>query len=94
MRLARAIAVFAFAVACLIATNALVRTPHASVSANTGASAAADDIAARAHKLHFSTYVIDTHDDTTQRFLSKSSFDLSKRYTDGSIDIRGCAKAE
>ncbi len=47
----------------------------------------ADDIAARAHKLHFSTYVIDTHDDTTQRFLSKSGFDLSKRYTDGSIDI-------
>src|ERR1700689_5318663 len=87
MRLARAVSVFAFGVACLIATNALVRTPHVSVSANTGASAAADDIAARAHKLHFSTYVIDTHDDTTQRFLSKSSFDLSKRYTDGSIDI-------
>jgi membrane dipeptidase len=89
MRLARAIAIFTFAVTCLIATNALVRTPHASVSANanTSGSPAPDDIAARAHRLHFSTYVIDTHDDTTQRFLSKSSFDLSKRYTDGSIDI-------
>jgi membrane dipeptidase len=87
MRLARAIAVLTFVVTCLIATNALVHAPHASVSANTTAIAAADDIAARAHKLHFSTYVIDTHDDTTQRFLSKSSFDLSKRYTDGSIDI-------
>jgi membrane dipeptidase len=81
MRSARAIATFVFAVVCLFATNALVRTPHANASPNP------DDIAARAHKLHFSTYVIDTHDDTTQRFLSKSSFDLSKRYTDGSIDI-------
>src|ERR1700722_9241836 len=79
MRSPRAIATFAIAVACLVATNALVRTPLATVSA--------DDIAARAHRLHFSTYVIDTHDDTTQRFLSKSGFDLSKRYTDGSIDI-------
>jgi membrane dipeptidase len=81
MRSARAIATFVFAVVCLFATNALVRTPHANASPKP------DDIAARAHKLHFSTYVIDTHDDTTQRFLSKSSFDLSKRYTDGSIDI-------
>ncbi|HUE43786.1 MAG TPA: dipeptidase [Candidatus Sulfotelmatobacter sp.] len=79
MRSARAIATLAIAAACLVATNALVRTPHATVSA--------DDVAARAHRLHFSTYVIDTHDDTTQRFLSKSGFDLSKRYTDGSIDI-------
>src|SRR5580704_17736495 len=86
MRLARAIAVLAFAVTCLIATNALVRMPHASVSANTNASAAADYIAARAHRLHFSTYVSDTHDDTTQRFLSKSGFDLSKRSDSGSID--------
>src|SRR3984957_13544024 len=81
MRSARAIATFVFAVVCLFATNALVRTPHANASPKP------DDIAARAHKLHFSTYVIDTHDDTTQRFLSKSSFDLSKRYTDGSVDI-------
>jgi len=79
MRSARAIATFAVAVVCLFATNALVRAPRATVSA--------DDIAARAHKLHFSTYVIDTHDDTTQRFLSKSGFDLGKRSDSGSIDI-------
>jgi membrane dipeptidase len=68
-------AIFLFATLFLLATNALVR------------STSADDIAARAHRLHFSTYVIDTHDDTTQRFLSKSAFDLGKRNTDGSIDI-------
>ena len=79
MRSARAIATFAIAAVFVFAANALLRSPHETVSA--------DDIAARAHKLHFSTYVIDTHDDTTQRFLSKSGFDLSKRYTDGSIDI-------
>src|ERR1700754_2142699 len=79
MRSARAIAVFLFAVVCLVATNALVSAPRATVSA--------DDISAHAHKLHFSTYVIDTHDDTTQRFLSKSAFDLSKRSDSGSIDI-------
>ena len=45
-----------------------------------------DDIAARAHKLHFSSIVLDTHDDTTQRFFSKS-YDLAKRNGDGHIDI-------
>ena len=69
MRSARAIGTLIFVLSCLIAANALVRTQHATVSANSSASAAADDIATRAHKLHFSTYVIDTHDDTTQRFL-------------------------
>jgi membrane dipeptidase len=45
-----------------------------------------DDIAERARKLHFSSIVLDTHDDTTQRFFSKT-FDISKRNSDGSIDI-------
>ena len=81
MRSARAIATFVIAATFLVAAAALIHTPHSIVSA------AADDIAARAHKLHFSTYVIDTHDDTTQRFLSKSTFDLSKRNDTGSIDI-------
>jgi membrane dipeptidase len=49
-------------------------------------STAADDIAERAHKLHFSSIVLDTHDDTTQRFFSKD-FDLGKRNADGHIDI-------
>src|SRR2546429_7295033 len=43
-------------------------------------------IPARAKKLHFSSIVVDTHDDTTQRFLD-GKFDLGARHTDGSIDI-------
>jgi membrane dipeptidase len=38
----------------------------------------ADDISARARKLHFSSIVVDTHDDTTQRFLG-GKFDLGPR---------------
>jgi len=45
-----------------------------------------DDISERARKLHFSSIVLDTHDDTTQRFLSKS-YDLGKRNPDGHVDI-------
>jgi len=45
-----------------------------------------DDISARAKKLHFSSIVVDTHDDTTQRFLD-GKFDIGARHTDGSIDI-------
>jgi membrane dipeptidase len=48
--------------------------------------ASGDDLAERARKLHFSSIVLDTHDDTTQRFFSKT-FDISKRNSDGSIDI-------
>jgi membrane dipeptidase len=73
MRPARAILLSA--VIFLLATNALVR------------SVPADDLAERAHKLQFSAILIDTHDDTTQRFFSKTGFDLGKRNTDGSIDI-------
>jgi len=46
----------------------------------------ADEIAARAKKLHFSSIVLDTHDDTTQRLFSKD-FDLGKRNPDGHVDI-------
>jgi len=48
--------------------------------------ASADAIADRAKKLHFSSIVLDTHDDTTQRFFSKD-YDLGKRNPDGHIDI-------
>jgi len=40
----------------------------------------------QAKKLHSSSIVIDTHDDTTQRLLDPK-FDLSVRHTDGNIDI-------
>jgi membrane dipeptidase len=46
----------------------------------------ADDISARAKKLHFSSIVVDTHDDTTQRFMD-GKFDLGPRDARGSIDI-------
>src|SRR6202167_6775734 len=62
-----------FAVCCLIAAI-LTRT------------AAADDVSARAHKLHFASIVLDTHDDTTQRFFSKD-YDLGKRNPEGHVDI-------
>jgi membrane dipeptidase len=48
--------------------------------------ALADDIAERAKKLHFSSIVLDTHDDTTQRFFTKA-FDIGKRNPDGHVDI-------
>src|SRR5215468_127311 len=50
-------------------------------------SVTADEIAERARKLHFSSIVLDTHDDTTQRFFSKAGFDMAERHSDGHIDI-------
>jgi membrane dipeptidase len=47
---------------------------------------AVDGIRDRARQLHFSSIVIDTHDDTTQRFLDPA-FDLGARNALGSIDI-------
>ncbi len=46
----------------------------------------ADDGVARAKKLHFSSIIIDTHDDTTQRLLD-GKFDIGARNETGSIDI-------
>ncbi|HKV60877.1 MAG TPA: dipeptidase [Candidatus Acidoferrum sp.] len=50
------------------------------------AAVTADDISARAKKLHFSSIVVDTHDDTTQRLLD-GKFDIGARNDTGSIDI-------
>jgi membrane dipeptidase len=44
-------------------------------------------ISPEAKKLHFSSIVVDTHDDTTQRFFANNGFDLGKRNPDGHIDI-------
>jgi len=57
-----------------------------SAGALLAANVTADEIAARARKLHFSSIVVDTHDDTTQRFLD-NKFDLGPRDSNGSIDI-------
>ena len=45
-----------------------------------------DTIADRAHKIHFSSIVLDTHEDTPLRFVSKT-YDLGKRNPDGHVDI-------
>jgi membrane dipeptidase len=49
-------------------------------------SVSADELSEKARKLHFSSIVVDTHDDTTQRFLD-GKFDLGARDARGSIDI-------
>src|SRR2546429_2416492 len=51
-----------------------------------GLAISADSISEKARKLHFSSMVVDTHDDTTQRFLD-GKFDLGTRSSSGSIDI-------
>src|SRR5258708_11111740 len=45
-----------------------------------------EDIAERAKKLHFSSIVLDTHDDPTQRFFSKD-YDIGRRNPEGHGDI-------
>jgi membrane dipeptidase len=57
-----------------------------SAGAFLAAAVTADDISARAKKLHFSSIVVDTHDDTTLRLLD-GKFDLGARTATGSIDI-------
>src|SRR5712671_4348685 len=47
---------------------------------------AGDNISENARKLHFSSIVVDTHDDTTQLMLDPK-FDLGGRQLKGSIDI-------
>src|SRR6266852_8168408 len=49
-------------------------------------SLAGDSISDKAKKLHFSSIVVDTHDDTTQLLLDPK-FDLGERHASGSIDI-------
>jgi membrane dipeptidase len=61
---------------CLFGAVALL------VSAPAGSSSISD----QARKLHFSSIVADTHDDTTQRLFSKD-FDLGARNATGHIDI-------
>ena len=51
-----------------------------------GAVLTADDISERAQKLHFSSIVLDTHDDTTQRFFTKD-YDIGKWNAGGHVDI-------
>ena len=52
----------------------------------TAAAVPADEISPHARKLHFSSLVLDTHDDTTERFFA-GDFDLGKRNPSGHVDI-------
>lgn len=57
-----------------------------SAGAVLAATVTGDDISARAKKLHFSSIVVDTHDDTTQRLVN-DKFDLGHRDPAGHIDL-------
>ena len=57
-----------------------------SVLVAAGLALSAVTVSDKARKLHFSSIVVDTHDDTTQRFLD-GKFDLGERFTTGSIDV-------
>ena len=46
-----------------------------------------DVVTPRARELHAGAIVIDTHDDTTQRWLSEPAFDLGASHSTGSVDI-------
>lgn len=48
--------------------------------------ALSEPISEKAKKLHFSSIVVDTHDDTTQRLLDPH-FDITVPHTDGNIDL-------
>ena len=48
--------------------------------------AQSENVSEKAKKLHFSSIVIDTHDDTTQRLLDPH-FDITVPHTDGNIDL-------
>ena len=45
------------------------------------------DISPQARELHFSSLVVDTHVDTTQRLIYDQDFDFGARNPDGSVDI-------
>ncbi len=66
--------------------SCLLRLVGAIATLSALCSPAQETIAPRARALHFSSIVIDTHDDTTQRLLDPS-FDLGARHTEGGIDI-------
>jgi membrane dipeptidase len=59
---------------CLLGATALLVTAQSST------------ISEKAKKLHFSSIVVDTHDDTTQRLLDPH-FDITSPHMDGNVDL-------
>src|SRR6266571_8576768 len=50
-------------------------------------SAPPDQVSSRARQLHERAIVVDTHDDTTQRLIFETAFDIGARNQAGNIDI-------
>src|SRR3982750_1111012 len=67
----------------MLRTRSLVWT---SVFCLTAVAVPSDEVSARARKLHFSSIVLDTHDDTTQRLFVKG-FNLGSGNAGGHVDI-------
>jgi membrane dipeptidase len=63
------------------------RPPLPGSGAPPATSAAPDDFAAAARRLHARALVVDTHIDTTQRMYFDDDFDLGARHADGHLDI-------
>ncbi len=63
-----------FLCVCLLGATAMLVT------------AQSENVSEKAKKLHFSSIVVDTHDDTTQRLLDPH-FDITVPHTDGNIDL-------
>jgi membrane dipeptidase len=55
--------------------------------ARSAGSQAPDQIRDEAGLVHAAAIVIDTHADTTQRFLSPNGFDIGVRHSDGHVDV-------
>jgi membrane dipeptidase len=73
-------------VALLVGVTRVVGDYQPSPQSLAARQTAGGDISARARKVHFSSIVLDTHADTTQRLLD-GKFDIGERHTDGSVDI-------
>ena len=65
---------FTFLFVCLLGATAML------------VAASSDSVSEKAKELHFSSIVIDTHDDTTQRLLDPS-FNIAVPNSDGNIDV-------
>jgi membrane dipeptidase len=75
-RIALVVANCTFAIALIFAPGTVVNSRRPQT----------DDLSARARNLHFSSIVVDTHADTTQRLID-GDFDLATRDLKGSVDI-------
>jgi membrane dipeptidase len=67
---------------CALSTAAITAPMHVAAQAP-----AADAVSPRASQIHRRAIVVDTHDDTTQRLLFDTSFDIGRRHDNGNIDL-------